>query len=174
MPSGSGRARDGVSGPRTVDVVFADRETREATPRNLPMPTGQPEGTEAGQADRCAGPGCGKVLERRATGRPARYCSGRCRQVARRQRLRAPGKASLRVTKPVSKPRSAWEAREQELQRPLSEVLARQRQELIRRPARELLRILRQIKGSSDTPETRVLLGDILAELEERRGGWPD
>ena len=69
--------------------------------------------------------------------------------------------------------RSAWEAREQELQRPLSEVLAGQRQELIRRPARELLRMLRQVKGSSDTPETRVLLGDVAAELEERRQDWP-
>ena len=174
MPSGSGRARRRDSAPRTVEVVFAERETRTATPQVLPIPAGQPERADAGQADRCAGPGCGKVLERRATGRPARYCSGRCRQAARRQRLRAPGKAALRVTKPVSKPRSAWEAREQELQRPLSEVLARQRQELIRRPARELLRMLRQVKGSSDTPETRVLLGDILAELEERRGGWPD
>jgi hypothetical protein len=84
---------------------------------------------------------------RRATGRQARYCSGRRRQAARRQRLRATGKAALRVTKPVSKPRSAWEARDQELQRPLSEVLAGQRQELIRRPARELLRMLRQVKG---------------------------
>jgi hypothetical protein len=36
------------------------------------------------------------------------------------------------------------------------------------------VRMLRQVMGSSDTPETRVLPGGILAELEERRGGWPD
>ena len=112
MPSGSGPAGDPGSAPRTVEVVFESRETRTATPRILPLPAGQPERTEAGQADRCAGPGCGKVLERRATGRPARYCSARCRQAARRKSLRAQGKAALRVTKPVSKPRSAWEARE--------------------------------------------------------------
>jgi len=173
MPSGSGQAGHPGSAPRTLEVTLAGPGTRTATPRILPIPAGQPERTEAGRADRCAGPGCSKVLERRATGRPASYCSSRCRQAARRQRVRAPGEAALRVTKPVSKPRSAWEAREQELQRPLSEVLAGRRQELIRRPARELLRMLRQVRGSSDTPETRVLLGDVAAELEERRQDWP-
>lgn len=37
---------------------------------------------------RCGNPACGNHTERQATGRPARYCSGRCRQAARRERLR--------------------------------------------------------------------------------------
>jgi hypothetical protein len=37
---------------------------------------------------RCGNPACGRPIDRQATGRPARYCSGSCRQAARRERLR--------------------------------------------------------------------------------------
>ena len=55
----------------------------------------------------------------------------------------------------------------------MAEQLRANRQDRFRRAAGELLRMLRQVKGSSDTPETRVLLGDVAAELEERRQDWP-
>lgn len=38
---------------------------------------------------RCAGPGCARPLNRPATGRPARYCGGNCRQAAHREKARA-------------------------------------------------------------------------------------
>jgi hypothetical protein len=41
-----------------------------------------------GSQPRCGNPACGRPIERQATGRPARYCSGSCRQAARRERLR--------------------------------------------------------------------------------------
>jgi len=37
---------------------------------------------------RCAGPHCGRPIERAATGRPGRYCSASCRQGAYRERER--------------------------------------------------------------------------------------
>jgi hypothetical protein len=37
---------------------------------------------------RCAGPGCEQPLARQSTGRPARYCSPRCRKAAQRKRDR--------------------------------------------------------------------------------------
>jgi hypothetical protein len=37
---------------------------------------------------RCAGPGCEQPLARQSTGRPARYCSPRCRKAAQRERDR--------------------------------------------------------------------------------------
>jgi len=37
---------------------------------------------------RCGNPACGRPIERQATGRPARYCSGSCRQTAHRERVR--------------------------------------------------------------------------------------
>lgn len=40
-----------------------------------------------GSQPRCGNPACGRPIERQATGRPARYCSGSCRQAARRERL---------------------------------------------------------------------------------------
>ena len=38
---------------------------------------------------RCAGPGCARPLNRPATGRPAKYCGGNCRQAAHREQARA-------------------------------------------------------------------------------------
>jgi hypothetical protein len=37
---------------------------------------------------RCSNPACGRPIERQATGRPARYCSGSCRQAVHRDRVR--------------------------------------------------------------------------------------
>jgi hypothetical protein len=37
---------------------------------------------------RCGNPACGRSVERQATGRPARYCSGSCRQAVHRERVR--------------------------------------------------------------------------------------
>ena len=44
-----------------------------------PPPVSQP---------RCGNPTCGRSIERQATGRPARYCSGSCRQAVHRERVR--------------------------------------------------------------------------------------
>ena len=44
-----------------------------------PPPVSQP---------RCGNPACGRPIERQATGRPARYCSGSCRQAVHRERVR--------------------------------------------------------------------------------------
>jgi hypothetical protein len=41
-----------------------------------------------GSQPRCGNPACGRPVERQATGRPARYCSGSCRQAAYRERVR--------------------------------------------------------------------------------------
>jgi hypothetical protein len=42
----------------------------------------------SGSQPRCGNPGCGRPIERQATGRPACYCSGSCRQAVHRERLR--------------------------------------------------------------------------------------
>jgi hypothetical protein len=42
----------------------------------------------SGSQPRCGNPACGRPIERQATGRPARYCSGSCRQAVHRERLR--------------------------------------------------------------------------------------
>ncbi len=41
-----------------------------------------------GSQPRCGNPACGRPIERQATGRPARYCSGSCRQAVHRERAR--------------------------------------------------------------------------------------
>ena len=41
-----------------------------------------------GSQPRCGNPACGRPIERQATGRPARYCSGSCRQAVHRERVR--------------------------------------------------------------------------------------
>jgi hypothetical protein len=42
----------------------------------------------SGSQPRCGNPACGRPIERQATGRPARYCSGSCRQAVHRERVR--------------------------------------------------------------------------------------
>ena len=51
----------------------------------------------SGSQPRCGNPACGRPIERQATGRPARYCSGTCRQAARRDRLRLAGAGRQRA-----------------------------------------------------------------------------
>jgi hypothetical protein len=50
-------------------------------------------------AARCAGPGCGRALDRAATGRRALYCGQNCRQAARRARARAEEEAAARAAR---------------------------------------------------------------------------
>jgi hypothetical protein len=49
---------------------------------------------------RCGNPACGRPIERQATGRPARYCSGSCRQAVHRERLR-PAEAERQRAEPL-------------------------------------------------------------------------
>jgi hypothetical protein len=175
MASGS-RSAWHDSAPRTVEVIFEDGETHTAVPRVLPMSAGQPERaeagqTEAGQEDRCAGPGCGNLLERRGTGRPARYCCARCRQAARRKKLRAQKGGQFRdagAPRRVTKPLTAWETVQREEQRPLRAKLASQRQWFLRRSAGELLRLLGLVDGP-DEPATREVLRGLRAEIDKRQ-----
>ena len=53
---------------------------------------------------RCGNPACGRPIERQTTGRPARYCSGRCRQAARRERLRLAEAERQRAERPGADP----------------------------------------------------------------------
>ena len=53
---------------------------------------------------RCGNPACGRPIERQATGRPARYCSGSCRQAARRERLRLAEAGRQRAERPGAGP----------------------------------------------------------------------
>jgi hypothetical protein len=55
---------------------------------------------------------------------------------------------------PGHMPRSAWEAVEQDMRRPMPDRLRSQRQSLLRRAARDLLRELDRVAGP-DEPETR-------------------
>jgi len=51
-------------------------------------------GPPVNDAARCAGPGCGRPLNRPATGRPAKYCGDNCRQAAHREKVRAAERAA--------------------------------------------------------------------------------
>ena len=57
-----------------------------------------------GVQPRCGNPACGRPIERQATGRPARYCSGSCRQAARRERLRLAEAQRQRAERPGADP----------------------------------------------------------------------
>jgi hypothetical protein len=48
---------------------------------------------------RCAGPGCGRTLNRAATGRRSLYCGANCRQAAHRARVRAEEEAAARAAR---------------------------------------------------------------------------
>ena len=94
MTRRTGHASQGDAAPITVRVIRVSHEPGTAMPSALLMSAGQAESTDARQAARCARPGCGEPLERQATGRPARYCSGKCRQTAHRARARAAAAAA--------------------------------------------------------------------------------
>jgi len=163
---------------RTVRVEYAERTGAAAV---TVKPAGPAESTDAGQAPKCANPSCGRPLERRATGRPASYCSGKCRQAAHRARARAAAVTEFRnVTKLPEhlpgatgrSPGSAWEAVERDRRRPLADRLSSNRQDLLRRAARDLLRMLGQIAGP-DELATRETLRDVAAAVDLRRDEWP-
>ena len=71
----------------------------------------------AGDATRCAGPGCRAVLTVPATGRRPRYCGATCRQAARRARVRAEEVAAERAAR-----RAEATATASRLWRPLEEA----------------------------------------------------
>jgi hypothetical protein len=73
---------------------------------------------------------------------------------------------------PGHMPRSAWEAVEQDMRRPMPDQLRSQRQSLLRRAARDLLRELDRVAGP-DEQETRETLRDVAAVVDLRRDGWP-
>lgn len=162
MTRRTGHASQGDAAPVMVRVVRASTEPAAVTPPLLVKLASRTESTGARQTPRCANPSCGRPLERRATGRPARHCSGKCRQAAHRARTRAAAGRRLRdedagpaVTKPTGGVlhaalyRGAIAAAELQRQRsrPVADQLRSQRQGLLRRAARDLLRVLDQVAG---------------------------
>jgi hypothetical protein len=73
---------------------------------------------------------------------------------------------------PGRRPRSAWEAVEQDMRRPMPDKLRSNRQGLLRRAAWDLLRALEHVAGP-DEPATRETLCDVAATVDLRRDGWP-
>ena len=122
---------------------------------------------------RCANP-CGRLIERKATGRPAQYCGPTCRQAARRQRVRAEAAAQFRdadAARAVTKPRRmqgtpAWDAVRN------TNVRQSNRQVAVRRAAAELLRVLNHVSGPDD-PDTQLALRDVVTAIDRRRYSWP-
>ena len=188
MTRRTGHASQGDAAPITVRVIRVSHEPGTAMPSALLMSAGQAESTDARQAARYARPGCGEPLERQATGRPARYCSGKCRQAAHRARARAAAAAAAAaefrdppaVTKPAegilgtTPHRGASVAAElqRRLSRPMADQLRSNRQDFLRRAARDLLRALEHVAGP-DEPETRLALRDVTIVIDLRRDGWP-
>ena len=122
----------------------------------------------------CANPGCGRLIERQPTGRPAPYCGATCRQAACRKRVRAEAAAQFRdenAARPVTKPRCgtpAWDAVRN------TNVRQSNRQATLRRAAAELLRVLDHVSGPDD-PETRETLRDVVRCCRPAPAAeWPD
>jgi len=69
--------------------------------------------------------------------------------------------------KPGRRPTSAWQAMEQDRQRPMAGQLRSDGQSLLRRAARDLLRELDRVAGP-DEPETRETLRDLITAIEAR------
>jgi hypothetical protein len=65
------------------------------------------------------------------------------------------------------RPKSAWQAAEQDRQRPTAEKLRSDSQHLLRRAARDLLRLLDGV-AAPDEPETRETLHVLVAAVEAR------
>ena len=117
----------------------------------------------------CARDGCGSPTAQRATGRPARFCSGACRQGAYRDRARARAAADAAPPPHRSGQPVAWNAARQDL----AGQLRATRQDRLRRAAAELARMLDHMTGQ-DEPATRELLRDLAASLDLRRDTWPE
>ena len=73
---------------------------------------------------------------------------------------------------PGRRPRNAWKAVERDMRRPMPDKLGSNRQGLLRRAARDLLRELDRMAGP-DEPETQLALRDVAAAGEARREDWP-
>jgi hypothetical protein len=73
---------------------------------------------------------------------------------------------------PGRRPRSTWQAVEQDRQRPTADQLRSNGQGLLRRAARDLLRVLDDVTGP-DEPQTRETLRDLIAAVEARMRYWP-
>ncbi len=73
---------------------------------------------------------------------------------------------------PGRRPKSAWQAVEQDVQRPTADQLRSDGQSLLRRAARDLLRALDGV-AAPDEPETRETLRDLIAAVEARMRYWP-
>ncbi len=73
---------------------------------------------------------------------------------------------------PGHMPRSPWEAVERDMRRPMADQLRSNRQGLLRRAARDLLRALDGVAGP-DEPETQLALHDVTIAIDLRRDGWP-
>jgi hypothetical protein len=73
-------------------------------------------------------------------------------------RTSMPGEARRRL-------QSAWQATEQDRQRPMAEQLRSDGQGVLRRAARDLLRVLDGV-AAPDEPETRETLRDLIAAVE--------
>lgn len=69
--------------------------------------------------------------------------------------------------KPGSSPKSARQAVEQDRQHPTAGQLRSDGQGVLRRAARDLLRVLDGV-AAPDEPETRGTLGDLIAAVEAR------
>jgi hypothetical protein len=76
-----------------------------------------------------------------------------------------PGEAGRRPT-------SAWQAAEQDRRRPAAEQLRSDGQGVLRRAARDLLRVLDGVAGP-DEPDTRETLRVLVAAVEARMKHWP-
>jgi hypothetical protein len=174
--------RDGQARTMTVTVQECGESAAVASPPGA-RPARGTESTAAGQPRRCASPSCGRPLEPRPTGRPARYCSGKCRQAGKRARARAAADPQFRdaaVTEPPEYapraarhgPASVSEIVERERRRPGADKLRSNRQDLLRRAAHDLLRVLDQAAGP-DEAETRETLRDVAAAIDLRRDEWP-
>jgi hypothetical protein len=73
---------------------------------------------------------------------------------------------------PGRKPGTACLAVERDTRRPMADQLRSDRQGLLRRAARDLLRELDRVAGPDD-PETQLALREVAAAIEARREDWP-
>src|ERR1017187_235482 len=112
----------------------------------------------------CEGPGCGRTVQRPATGRPGRYCSGACRQSAHRARVRQREQSARRAAELAGARATA-----DEIRTVAADVVhyARDRQ----RPAGELAAKLAELRASFTLLE-RLALGEPGAREHPTRLEW--
>ena len=118
----------------------------------------------------CARDGCGSPTAQRATGGPARFCSGACRQGAYRDRARARAAADAAPPPHRSGQPVAWNAARQTM----ADQLRATRQDRMSRDASRLRAALEFADPAQDGPALREELRLLRAEIEERDESWPD